>query len=200
MLLLFTDNSEYQNCDGDCVYGSQGGQSWLCGENCQSLSTPCNGKCPTTLFELNCANVCELSIKLTLRRCGSDCITRETPCNDSCPPGLQLCNGKCQDYEFQCNGKCLGLQLDSPNCDGTCSRVFSEWMCNSKCQPATEPCNEECSAGCFLFQFILFIQHQDTQLKINYAMLIRPACLGGTTCRPEITKTAVNRGSVNCCT
>lgn len=159
----FIKHLEYQNCDGDCVYDSSESQSWLCGDQCQSLSTPCNGKCPSSSFELNCANVCE-SIKhanqLTLRLCGSNCITRETPCNDSCPPGLQLCNGKCQDYTLQCNGKCLNSNLDSPNCDGTCSEVFSEWMCNSKCQPATEPCNKQCPAGCYLLIIISFIMTQ----------------------------------------
>jgi hypothetical protein len=148
------------NCDGKCVEPDDiMDETWLCADQCQSWSTPCNGKCPL-YFNLNCANICGSKYhNITNYLCDNDCVTTETPCRGSCPNEKVLCNGKCQKRTWQCNGKCLDVDYKFANCDETCKTTLENWPCNSVCQPSEEPCNGKCPEGkCHYHKNLLLIK------------------------------------------
>ncbi len=138
------------NCDGECVRpNNEINETWFCVDQCQSLSTPCRGKCPPNLKK-NCANLCERKYQFTSYLCNNECVTKETPCQGTCPIRKVLCNGKCQERTLQCQGKCLDAYYKFANCNGTCSEYkLANWLCNSACQPSEEPCNGKCPKGKF---------------------------------------------------
>ena len=136
--------NRFENCDGKCISTLDDNKTWLCGNQCQNFSTPCNGRCPG-YYRLNCNNICDEGI-LTYHFCNNKCTSVETPCNNACPFDDVLCNEKCQSRSVPCDGNCF--DGGRPNCDGECTfGIQDKWMCNDNCISTTTPCKGQCPEG-----------------------------------------------------
>ncbi len=133
----------FPNCDGKCISTLNDSKTWLCDNQCQDFSTPCNGRCPN-FYKLNCNNKCEEY--LTYHLCNNECTSKEIQCNSVCTYDYVLCNEKCQSDSVQCNGKCFDGRI--PNCDGKCIfGTLDKWMCNDNCISTSASCNGRCPEG-----------------------------------------------------
>lgn len=147
------DPFEYQNCQGECIDLLQIKPNisipWLCGDQCQTFSKPCSGKCPDELY-LTCNQTCALQSSAT---------TNDSwHCNDACQPTSEPCNGNCLEPFHKCQNKCIDRQkrcdLKCPNdryldCSGKCkdeetANLQRQWICGNECQNLTVPCLGEC--------------------------------------------------------
>ena len=147
------DLYEYQNCQGECIdlQGIKPNISipWLCGDQCQTFSKPCNGKCPYGLY-LTCNRTCALQSLATTDdswNCKDDCQPTSEPCSGKCLTPFHNCKNECIDLQLPCGIKCPKEKyLD---CSGKC---LDEWtadlqgqeMCNGVCQSLTKPCLGQC--------------------------------------------------------
>ena len=95
------DPYEYQNCQGECIDLLQIKPNisipWLCGDQCQTFSKPCNGKCPYGLY-LTCNQTCALQSLATTDDSWN--------CKDDCQPTSEPCSGKCLTPFHNCKNEC----------------------------------------------------------------------------------------------
>ena len=89
----------FLGCDRTCKTPNENDQhqTWLCNENCQDLSLPCNGTCTTGYF-LDCNKTCAKKRGGEPYLCGQECYESWRPCNGSC----QLSSSK---YGVKCRGQ-----------------------------------------------------------------------------------------------
>ena len=149
---------EYLSCDNGCrdsEYISDG-DTWICNETCQSLSEPCNGKCPGNM-NLNCQGRCEKFKKRTQYWCNEECLNITVPCEGYCEEfeddetgswEKNNCYGKCQSPLIPCKGVCHPDAF--LNCTGFCTFLLPydkdyKWACGNNCINISSPCNGKCA-------------------------------------------------------
>ena len=96
-------------------------ETWLCGNQCQPLITPCNGSCAHDNLKINCNGTCE----------------------DPEYPNFYKCSNECLHISKTCNRECLYETL-TLNCDGTCEENPATYICNGQCLQSHQMCNNTC--------------------------------------------------------